>query len=123
MQPDIPLDYVQGCPTAHFHSSSSHCPLSVFSLIEFKGLLTLALERLLLGGLLGHLLLAGDAGLDTDAAKDEADAQDLHLAELVAKGDDGQDHGEHLARDGDGHEEDRGKGGEGVDCVTCLVFI
>lgn len=80
-------------------------------------LLRLALKRLLvlLGRLLGQLLLAGNAGLDADAAKDETDAQDLHLAELVAKRHDGQDHGEHFARDCHRHEEDRGKGGQGID--------
>jgi len=61
--------------------------------------------QLLLGSLLGQLLAAGDAGLDADASKDQADAKPLHLGKTVAEGDDGEDHGEHLARHGDGHEE------------------
>ena len=69
-------------------------------------LLRLGQFGLALGLLLGHLLLARNGGLDTNAAEDEADAQDLHLGQAVAKGDDGQDHGEHLARDGDGDEQD-----------------
>lgn len=83
-----------------------------------------AMSGFLLGGrrrgalcsLLGHLLPAGDGGLDADAAKDEGDAEPLHAGEAVTKGDDGQDHGKHLARDGDGDEEDRGEGGKGIDC-------
>lgn len=59
----------------------------------------------LLSRLLGNLLLPGNTGLYTDAAKDQADAQPLHVRQTVAEGDDGQDHGEHLAGDGDGHEE------------------
>lgn len=34
----------------------------------------------------------------------------------MAEGDDGEHHGEHLAGDGHGHEEDRGEGRESVDC-------
>jgi hypothetical protein len=34
----------------------------------------------------------------------------------VAKGDDAEDHGEHLAGDGDGDQQDRREGREGVDC-------
>jgi len=72
------------------------------------------------GGLLGNLLLARDAGLDADAAKDEPDAEPLHVGEAVAEGDDGEDHGEHLAGDGDGDEQDGGEGGERVDCCACV---
>jgi hypothetical protein len=34
----------------------------------------------------------------------------------VAEGDDAEDHGEHLARDGDGDEQHRREGRERVDC-------
>lgn len=83
---------------------SSNCIYAAFSLRSALLLL-----------LLGHLLLPGDGGLDADAAKDEADAEPLHVREAVAEGDDGEDHGEHLARHRDGDEEDGGEGGEGVD--------
>lgn len=60
----------------------------------------------LLLGLLGHLFLPGNGRLDANAAKDEADAEPLHLRQAVAKGDDGEDHGEHLARHRHGDEQD-----------------
>lgn len=72
--------------------------------------------RLALRLLFGHLFLARNGGLDADATKDQADAQYLHLGQAVAEGDDGQDHGEHLARDGNGDEQDRRKGGKRIDC-------
>ena len=95
---------------------------STFSSFLFALLLLLA-RRCLLGGLLGHLLLARNGRLDADAAKDEADAEPLHVREAVAKGHDGEDHGEHLARDRHGDEEDGGEGGERVDCVCVEVSI
>ena len=67
-----------------------------------------------LGGVLGDLLLPRDGGLDADAPKDEADAEPLHLRQAVAEGDHGQDHGEHLARHGHGHQQHRGEGRQRV---------
>ncbi|RCI16062.1 hypothetical protein L249_2151 [Ophiocordyceps polyrhachis-furcata BCC 54312] len=64
---------------------------------------TVAISRLLLissqasGSLGGHLLLAGDGGLDADAAEDEGDAEPLHAGKAVAEGDDGEDHGKSSA--------------------------
>ena len=69
----------------------------------------LRLLRSLLGRLLGHLLAPCDLRLDADAAKDEPHAEPLHVGQAVAKGDDAEDHGEHLAGDGHGDEEDRGE--------------
>lgn len=74
------------------------------------------------GRLLGELLAAGDLGLDADAAKDEADAEPLHARQAVAEGDDAQHHGEHLARDGHGDEQDRREGRERVDCLLFFFF-
>ena len=65
----------------------------------------------LLRHLLGLLLLPRDASLDTNAAKDKSDTKPLHLREAVAEGGDGEYHGEHLAGDGDGDEEDGGERG------------
>ncbi len=78
-----------------------------------------ALPVLLVLLCLGQLLGAGDLGLDADAAEDEGDAEPLHRRQVVAEGNDGEDHGDHLAGDGDGDKEDGGEGGEGVDwgCV------
>lgn len=59
----------------------------------------------------GHLLPSRNAGLDADSSKDEAHADPLHPREAMAEGDDGQDHGEHFAGDGDGDEENGGEGG------------
>ena len=56
-----------------------------------------------------------DLRLDADAAEHKAHAEPLHLREVVAEGDDGQDHGEHLARDCDGDEDDGAEVGDGVD--------
>lgn len=73
-------------------SSLSFCSLS--------GLLSL---------FLGYLLAARDGSLGADAAEHEADAEDLHVRQAVAEGNDGEHHSEHLAGDRDGHEEDGGK--------------
>ena len=77
--------------------------------------LALQVDLVLLGLLLCDLLLPGDAGLDANAAEHQPDAQDLHLAERVAEGNDREDHGEHLARNRDGNKEDRRERGESVD--------
>lgn len=61
----------------------------------------------LLGSILGHLLLPSNSSLDTDTAKDETHTHPLHACEAVAKGDDGQDHGEHFPGHGYGDEQDR----------------
>jgi hypothetical protein len=45
----------------------------------------------------------------------------LHLGKVVAEGNDGEDHGEHLASHGDSDEEDGGKGGECVDWIGRLA--
>lgn len=68
---------------------------------------------LLLG--LSHLSLVLDPGLDADAAKDHGHAQPLHLGESVAVPDDGEHHGQHLAGDSDGDEDDGAEVGDGVD--------
>lgn len=73
--------------------------------------------------LLGHLLAPRNLRLDADAAKHEPDAEPLHVREAVAKGDDAEDHGEHLARDGHGDEQHRGEGREGVDLVLELAAL
>ena len=81
-------------------------------------LLRLLPPRLPGGRLLGHLLTACNGSLDANAAKDETHAQPLHLREAVPESHDGEDHGEHLAGHGHGHEEHRGEGGEGVDLAV-----
>lgn len=63
-----------------------------------------------------------DLSLHANPAKDQADAEPLHLGETVAVPDDGQDHGEHLAGDGDGDEDDRAEVGDGVDCCILLAI-
>lgn len=62
-----------------------------------------------------------DLGLHTDPAKDKTDAEPLHLGEAVAVPDDGEDHSEHLAGDGDGDEDDGAEVGDGVDCTRFNV--
>lgn len=53
------------------------------------------------------LFTARDEALGANTAKDQSDAQPLHAVDRVAEPDDREDHGEHLARDGDGDEEER----------------
>lgn len=67
--------------------------------------------------LLSHLLLPRNSSLDPDPAKDEPDAQPLHLRETVPEGDDGQDHGEHLPRHRHGNQQHGRKGREGIDYI------
>lgn len=80
----------------------------------------LRLYRLRLSGLLsfflGDFLATRDGSFGADTAEYKADAEELHLRQAVAEGDDGEHHGEHLASDGDGHEKDGGEGRESVDC-------
>lgn len=76
------------------------------SIIIFSFSPPFLLRRLLcLGGLLGDFLISGNGSLNADTAKDEADSEQLHLRQTVAERDDGEDHGEHLAGDGDGDEQ------------------
>lgn len=84
-----------------FHLSSIHP-----SLLPLAWDWNFLLRLLDLVLLLGHLLLTGNGGLDADAAKDETDAEPLHARKAVAKGHDGEDHGEHLAGDGYRDEQD-----------------
>jgi hypothetical protein len=74
----------------------------------------------LLCGFLCALRASCNLGFGANAAEYEADAEPLHLREAVAEGGDAEDHSEHLAGDGDGDEEDRGEGGEGVDCEVLV---
>lgn len=78
-------------------------------------LLRLPSSRRALRSFLGPFLLGRNLGLGANGAKDEGDASPLHAREAVTKGEDGEGHGDHLAGDCDGDEEDRRKGGEGVD--------
>ncbi len=97
-------------PSSHAHLSKHLHPHFILLFYFTCFFFSLPLLRpLQLGRLLGLLLAAGDLGLDADAAKHEADAEPLHVGEAVAKGHDAEDHGEHLARDGDGDEQDRGE--------------
>jgi hypothetical protein len=43
------------------------------------------------------------------------------VRQAVPKRNDAEDHGEHLARDGDGDEQDRREGRERVDCLPKSV--
>lgn len=65
--------------------------------------------------LLLRLLDRGDPRLGADGAEDEADTNPLHPREAMAERKDGEGHGDHLARDGHGDQQDRGEGREGVD--------
>lgn len=94
-----------------FSSSSSFLPNPLLSL-----------GRLDLFSSLFRLGLVLDLGLDANATKDETDAEPLHLSKAVAVPDDGEDHGEHLAGDGDGDEDDGSEVGDGVDCFGVDIF-
>lgn len=101
--------------------TSKHCPRLVYVHAKKKietaplKLLLLTATGLLLGRLLGHLLLPRNGSLDSNAAKHQTNTQPLHLGQAVAKGDNREDHGEHLACDRDRDQEDRGECRERVD--------
>lgn len=63
----------------------------------------------------GSLLASLNRGLGTDATKDESDAEPLLAVEPVVEPEDGEEHGEHLASDGDGDEDEGGEVCESVD--------
>jgi hypothetical protein len=74
----------------------------------------------LLSRFLGGLFSSRDDALSTDTAKNETNAEPLHGGEGMTEPEDREDHGEHLARDSDGDEEERGEGGEGVNFARQL---
>lgn len=72
-------------------------------------------------GPLGGLLRLGgplEVRLEADAPEHEPNTQPLLVVEAMAVVDDGQDHGEHLAGDGDGDEGDGPEVGDRVNCCA-----
>ena len=116
------FSYASFFPLLSMYANSNASLSLKYSLLPFRLLASSPVSvRLIglglgfLGGLLHQLFLADDAGLGADAAEHEPHADRLHGGQAVAEGDDRDDHGEHLARDGDGHEQDGGEGGQSVD--------
>lgn len=99
-------------------------PVSASSAIRDLGTLYTVSLRLVpprFRGLLGGLLGLGrplQVRLEADAAEHERDAHPLLVVEAMAVVHDGQDHGEHLAGDGDGDEGDGPEVGDRVDCCA-----
>lgn len=69
-----------------------------------------------LGAPFRHLALALHLCLCADTAKDQTNAEPLHTGETVAKGDDGEDHGEHLPGYSHSDEDEGAEFRESVDC-------
>lgn len=69
-----------------------------------------------LGAPFSHLALALHLCLCADTAKDQTNTEPLHPGETVAKGDDGEDHGEHLPGYSHSDEDEGAEFRESVDC-------